>query len=128
MMVLVSSAIAMAEEANENALFQWPGFTNNPSMLIKKFQCGRSIHDVYACLRKSFMKLHTNKFSLLHPAGDCCTTIGDFRDRCTGFGIGKLEAFIFPPLLFKQCNAGDASEPASAPAAAGPAADADVEV
>lgn len=136
-LVLTSSTATANQPDDNDALFKWPSFINNnhhhhdPASFLKRVQCGTSIHKVYACLRSSFVKLpnhHQHNHNLLHAATDCCTTIADFRDKCSGFGIAKLESLIFPALLFKQCVAGgDPPAPASAPDAAdGPAADLDV--
>ncbi|KAK1430873.1 hypothetical protein QVD17_13956 [Tagetes erecta] len=135
--VLTSFSTATTANQPDDALFQWPSFINNhhhhdaSASFIKRVQCGASIHNVYACLRSSFVKIpnhHQHQHNLLHAATDCCTTVTNFRDRCSGFRIAKLESFIFPAMLFKQCVAGgDSQAPAPAPDAAdGPAADLDV--
>nr|GEV42047.1 hypothetical protein [Tanacetum cinerariifolium] len=133
--LIASLAIVMADD--DHARFKWPFLTNrhhhhnhdSPS-LMNGFQCHTSIHNVYACLRSSFIHNHQQNQKLLHPSNDCCTAIHDFRDRCSDFGIGKLESFIFPALLFRQCPTSDSpAGPASAPAGAeadGPAADDDM--
>ncbi|KAD4178716.1 hypothetical protein R6Q59_022323 [Mikania micrantha] len=120
--VAASSAMnTMADETTDDgAVFQWPSFTNHhhaSASFIKRVQCSASIHSVYSCLRSSIPNHHHHK--LLHGATDCCTTIADFRTKCSDFGVRKLESFIFPAMLFKQCSA---AAPASPPAD-GPAAD-----
>ncbi|CAI9277422.1 unnamed protein product [Lactuca saligna] len=130
--VLASSAIAMAEQTLDqelDELFKWPSLTHHYDSLsfFKKFQCVASIHKVYSCLRLSFLKFNTQNFQLLHAATDCCTSISHFRERCSDCKIGQFESFLFPPLLFKQCIAGDAAAPGPAPAAAAGLA-ADIEV
>ncbi|KAJ0601662.1 hypothetical protein HanIR_Chr03g0131291 [Helianthus annuus] len=131
--LLASSTTTIAEEPT-GALFPWPTiptFTNHnhgSGNFIKRVQCGASIHNVYSCLRSSFLKFPLlatiHQHSLLPSAVDCCTTITDFRTRCGDLGIGKLESFIFPALLFKQCSTSEPPAPASAPDAQA----ADVEV
>ncbi|KAI3755992.1 hypothetical protein L1987_55803 [Smallanthus sonchifolius] len=128
-MVLASSTLTLAEEAND-ALLQWPSFTNNhhaSAGFAKRVHCGVSIHNVYACLRSSFVKIPTHQHNLLHVATDCCTSMADYRNICGDFPIGKFETFIFPALLFKQCSVGAGDPPSPAPdAAAGPAGDIEV--
>lgn len=142
--VLASTTIVtMAQEAN-GPPFKWPflnnPFLNNPLLknpflkkqydsttLIKKFQCGATIHNVYSCIRLSFININSQKNHLLHSAPDCCTTITAFRERCGDFGVAKLESFIFPPMITSKCSVIDPPAPELAPApAAGP--DADVEI
>ncbi|KAL4567761.1 hypothetical protein LXL04_023354 [Taraxacum kok-saghyz] len=131
--VLASSAIAAIAEQSlrqeNDALIKWPSLTHHygSPTFIKKFQCGTSIHNVYACLRLSFLKFNSQNFHLLHAATDCCATVRNFRATCSDSQIGKFESFLFPPVLFKQCMAGDVAAAGPAPAAAaGPAADVEV--
>ncbi|PWA96490.1 hypothetical protein CTI12_AA037770 [Artemisia annua] len=129
MVVFVSLAIVVMAE--DHARFKWPFFTNShhhhhhdtPS-LMKKFQCGTSIHNVYACLRSSFIHIDLQNHNLRYPSNDCCTAIHAFRERCIDYGIGKLESFIIPPMLSKKCPTNDSPAGlAPAPAEAdGPAA------
>ncbi|KAI3692635.1 hypothetical protein L6452_32456 [Arctium lappa] len=64
---------------------------------------------------------------------DCCTAIGNFRDKCGDFNIAKFESFIFPPLFFKKCSdppatSAPAPTPAPAPATAADQVASDIEV